>query len=203
MTSADEEGRSPDDSSHLGRPSIDAGRRRFVGRGTAAPVMLTFTSSSVMAQTCFTPSAAISLHPSGLARHSVHSVVPCNGASPAVWGSRNQNEWPGKFKLNTRFSEFFKPELSDKNMTFASVLQSTDPGLVAARASVATLLNVAKGDVNAAVLGGRSPRDIWTAMNRGGFVPYTGARVWSPAKVAAWLATTWGEPLPPNFASLP
>jgi hypothetical protein len=120
-----------------------------------------------------------------------------------VWGSRNQNEWPGKFKLNTRFSEFFKPELSDKNMTFASVLQSTDPGLVAARASVATLLNVAKGDVNAAVLGGRSPRDIWTAMNRGGFVPYTGARVWSPAKVAAWLATTWGEPLPPNFASLP
>jgi len=195
-------------------PQIDNARRRFVSKGLAVPAVLTVASTPLMAaDPCNTPSAMTSMHPSGRARH-----VPlfCAGISPRSWvqlsaslSGRSSNEatlsavgWPAAYPPDKTFSDVFNPQPSGiKNKaTLADVLAMDNQP--AAQAVIATLLNVTSGKVDAKVLSGRTPQDIWRLMNStGGFVPFAGAKPWSATKVTAWLATTWGGSLPADFAN--
>ena len=194
-------------------------RRRFVGKGVAVPAVLTVASLPVMANgVCFTASAATSLHPSGLVRHTANSTVNCAGSDVGYWaqqaaraaaGDNGMNTaslaaigWPAAYPPDREFSNVFKPRPAGikKNHTLAEVLAMNNQP--AAQAVVATLLNVASGKVDPRVLSGRTPQDIWRLMNStAGFVPFAGAKPWSAAKVTAWLATTWGGTLPSDFAN--
>jgi len=201
-------------------PQVDNARRRFVGKGLAVPAVLTVASSPVMAQqVCFTPSASTSLHPSGLARHTATSRIPCGGLAPKAWvematmsgslSGRSSNAaalsaigWPAAYPPDKKFSEVFKPRPRGikRDATLADVLAMNNQP--AAQAVIATLLNVTSGKVDPRVLSGRTPQDIWRLMNStAGFVPFAGAKPWSATKVTAWLATTWGGSLPADFAN--
>lgn len=200
-------------------PQIDNARRRFVGKGLAVPAVLTVASTPLMAADpggCLSASASTSLHPSGGARNTAMGLVLCAGISPRSWvqlsaslSGRSSNAatlsavgWPAAYPPDKTFSDVFNPQPSGiKNKaTLADVLAMDNQP--AAQAVIATLLNVTSGKVDAKVLSGRTPQDIWRLMNStGGFVPFAGAKPWSATKVTAWLATTWGGSLPADFAN--
>ena len=198
---------------------IDSSRRRFVGKGLAVPAVLTVASTPLMAagQTgCLSASASTSLQASAVARQAINGVLSCAGSSPSSWlqqaasvsgrssdpGTLSAIGWPAAHPPDKKFGEIFNPRPNGirKNHTLADVLSMNNQP--AAQAVIATLLNVLSNKVDPQVLSGRTAQSIWREMNSTkGFVPFAGAKPWSATKVTAWLATTWGGPLPANFAS--
>lgn len=179
--------------------SGSAGRRRFLGAGTAAvPAVLTLLAQPALGATCFTPSRSLSRNTSV---SQTGEYGECRGQSP---GNYSQQIEPGRpaytwpippdtafhptFAIGSRSGTRFV-KADGKSFTMLEVLNlkgSEDPGKVAFHL-IGAYLNVKANLVSPAAIDEPRILGIWAEWaTRGYFEPVAGVR-WYAAEIVDYL----------------
>lgn len=179
------------------QPAAASGRRRLLRSGmAAAPVLLTLANRPVMAATCRTPSAALSM---SLSRPNA-GVFDCAGKSPASWAGTAEGGWPP----GTRAMLFSAAIGSSDTYGAKTLLEMVGPGSDMnmeglARHLVAAYLNASAALTPVGVLSMPIIVAIWARFPSPGWYEPTAGIKWFPdyaepanplGGLTAWLKTT-------------